>query len=137
MRKILLAFGLFTLSFAQLTAMEKTQRGPAPVDRSLELSRKFDDRMRAYRPFGQTALLPDISFILDFSLVGRNKKDEEFEHLVIPRLWHRHHDGHGHGMLNEKRGFNLNYGELFLYAPVDPYFDLHATIPFSELGGQI
>ncbi|MEJ5339495.1 MAG: hypothetical protein WHS43_07560 [Aquificaceae bacterium] len=113
---------------------------PEPADRSLQLRAKFDERLRAYQvsPFRQTAFLPDISFILDFSAVARNRKDKEYEELVIPRLWHRHeHNGHGHALLNDKRGFNLNYGELYLYAPVDPYFDLYATIPFSEDGAEI
>ncbi len=124
----------------QAKPKEKPSEKPAPADRSLQLRAKFDERLRAYQvsPFRQTAFLPDISFILDFSAVARNRKDEEYKKLTIPRLWHRHdHGDHGHGMLNEKRGFNLNYGELYLYAPVDPYFDLYATIPFSEHGAEI
>ncbi|MEN3027868.1 MAG: hypothetical protein ABDH29_01270, partial [Aquificaceae bacterium] len=117
---------------------EETKK-PTPADRSLQLRTRFEDRIKAYQvsPFRQTAFLPDISFILDFSLVGRNRKDREFRELVIPRLWHRHEEEHGHSLLNDRRGFNLNYGELFLYAPVDPYFDLYATIPFSEHGAEV
>jgi hypothetical protein len=75
---------------------------------------------------------------VDTSFVARNKNDQEFKHLEIPGLYHRHEgNGHGHGTLNEKRGFNLNYAELYLYAPVDPYFDLYATIPFSEDGAEV
>ncbi len=129
----------------KIQAMEKSQQAkpeekPQPADRSLQLRAKFDERLRAYQisPFRQTAFLPDISFIMDFSAVARNRKDEEYKELEIPRLWHRdEHKDHGHGILNEKRGFNLNYGELYLYAPVDPYFDLYATIPFSEEGAKI
>lgn len=70
--------------------------------------------------------------------MARNKNDREFRHLEIPGLYHRHEgNGHGHGAINEKRGFNLNYAELYLYAPVDPYFDLYATIPFSEDGSEV
>ncbi len=119
---------------------EEAQK-PMPADRTIQLRLKYDDRLRAYQvyPFKQTAFLPNISFILDTSFVGRNKKDQEFKELEIPGLYHAHGDahGHGHGALNEKRGFNLNYGELYLYAPVDPYFDLFATIPFSEEGSEI
>jgi hypothetical protein len=58
--------------------------------------------------------------------------------LEIPGLYHRHEgNGHGHGTLNEKRGFNLSYAELYLHAPVDPYFDLYATISFSEDGAEV
>jgi hypothetical protein len=119
---------------------EEAQK-PMPADRTVQFRLKYDDRLRAYQvyPFKQTAFLPNISFILDTSFVGRNKKDQEFKELEIPGLYHAHGDahGHGHGALNEKRGFNLNYGELYLYAPVDPYFDLFATIPFSEEGSEI
>ncbi len=119
---------------------EKKEENPTPADRTLQLRAKYEERLRALRisPFKQTAFLPDISLIVDVSTVGRNIKDKKFEELEIPELYHRHgQEGHGHGMLNEKRGFNLNYAELFFYAPVDPYFDLYATIPFSEHGAEI
>lgn len=132
----------------KIEALEKAQKGqeekkaerPLPADRSLQLRAKYDDRLKAYQitPLRQTAFLPDIAFIVDTSLVGRNRKDEEYKNLEIPGLFHAHkHEGHGHAGLNEKRGFNLNYGELYLYAPVDPYFDLYATIPFSEEGSEL
>lgn len=119
----------------QKPAVESQQEAqkPTPADRTLQLRLKYDDRLRAYQvsPFRQTAFLPDISFILDASLVGRNRNDQEFKKLEIPGLYHSHaHEGHGHGALNEKRGFNLNYGELYLYAPVDPYFDLFVNHSF-------
>ncbi|WP_448588150.1 hypothetical protein [Thermocrinis sp.] len=135
----------------KIEALEKAQKAeakgetkkediPSPADRTVQLRGKFEERLRAFQvsPFRQTAFLPDISLILDTSLVGRNKNDKEFRHLEIPALYHGHeHNGHGHGMLNEKRGFNLNYAELYFYAPVDPYFDLYATIPFSEHGAEV
>ena len=40
-------------------------------------------------------------------------------------------------MMNEQKGFNLNYAELSLFAPVDPYFDLTATLPFSSDGVEL
>ncbi len=130
----------------KIEALEKAQKGqeekkaerPLPADRSLQLRAKYEERLKAYQisPFRQTAFLPDIAFIVDTSLVGRNRKDEEYKELEIPELFHTHKEG-GHAGLNEKRGFNLNYGELYLYAPVDPYFDLYATIPFSEEGSKL
>lgn len=35
------------------------------------------------------------------------------------------------------QGFNLRATELTFFAPVDPYFNLYATIPFSEEGGEL
>ncbi len=124
-----------SLERAQKEEVQKDTQRPEPADRSLRLRAQFDDRLRAMQvsPFRQTALLPDISLIVDTSLVGRNRKDEEYKELEIPRLYHRHHNGHGHSHeLNEKRGFNLNYAELSLHAPVDPYFDLYTNLHFSE-----
>ncbi|WP_340694394.1 hypothetical protein [Hydrogenobacter thermophilus] len=116
-------------------AKEKTK--PVPADRTLQLRVKYDERLKAYQiyPFKQTAFLPDISFIMDTSLVGRNRNDQTYKQLEIPGFWHPHGDNSEE--LNKNRGFNLNYGELYLYAPVDPYFDLYVTIPFSEDSSQI
>ncbi|WP_333785099.1 hypothetical protein [Thermocrinis sp.] len=119
---------------------EKKEEKPTPADRTLQLRSKYEERLKAFQisPFRQTAFLPDISLIVDTSVVGRNRKDKELKELKIPGLYHKHeHDKHGHGAPNEKRGFNLNYAELFFYSPVDPYFDLYATIPFSEHGAEV
>ncbi len=80
--------------------------------------------------FSQSKFVPDISFILDGSYVGRNVNDETLKNLRVPELIPS-------GISNPNRGFNLNFGELSLYSPVDPYFDLSATIPFSENGVAI
>ena len=39
--------------------------------------------------------------------------------------------------LEQKKGFNISEGELFLFAPVDPYFNLYANIPFTEDGAEL
>jgi hypothetical protein len=80
--------------------------------------------------FSQTKFVPDISFILDGSYVGRNVNDETLSNLRVPELIPS-------GISSPNRGFNLNFGELSLYSPVDPYFDLSATIPFTENGVAI
>jgi hypothetical protein len=136
MKKAMLLLAIFSFAFAQEV---KKEQEPAPADRSLQLRSKYDERLKALQitPTGQRSFL-NLSLIVDTSFVARNKNDQEFKHLEIPGLYHRHEgNGHGHGALNEKRGFNLNYAELYLYAPVDPYFDLYATIPFSEDGAEV
>ena len=80
--------------------------------------------------FSQTKFVPDISFILDGSYLGRNINDETFRNLGVPELIPS-------GRSSSNRGFNLNFGELSLYSPVDPYFDLSATIPFTESGVEL
>jgi hypothetical protein len=124
---------------SEATKEVKKEQESAPADRSIQLRSKYDERLKALQiiPTSQRSLL-NLSLIVDTSFVARNKNDQEFKHLEIPGLYHRHEgNGHGHGTLNEKRGFNLNYAELSLYAPVDPYFDLYAVIPFSEDGTEV
>lgn len=138
MKKAMLLLSIFSFAFAQEV---KKEQESAPADRSLQLRSKYDERLKALQitPTGQRSLL-NLSLIVDTSFVARNKNDQEFKKLEIPGLFHRHEGnghGHEHGALNEKRGFNLNYAELFLYAPVDPFFDLYATIPFSEGGAEV
>jgi hypothetical protein len=136
MKKAMLLLAIFSFTFAQEV---KKEQEPAPADRSLQLRSKYEERLKALQiiPTGQRSLL-NLSLIVDTSFVARNKNDQEFKHLKIDELYHKHEgNGHGHGALNEKRGFNLNYAELYLYAPVDPYFDLYATIPFSEDGAKV
>jgi hypothetical protein len=136
MKKAMLLLSIFSFAFAQEV---KKEQESAPADRSLQLRSKYDERLKALQitPTSQRGLL-NLSLIVDTSFVARNPNDQEFKHLEIPGLYHRHEgNGHGHGTLNEKRGFNLNYAELHLYAPVDPYFDLYATIPFSEGGAEV
>lgn len=85
-------------------------------------------------PFSQVKFIPGISFILDFSFVQRNLDQEIFQGLEIPGLIENHaheHNGHAHHPLNYEKGFNLNYGELALYATVDPYFDMFTVFHIS------
>ena len=80
--------------------------------------------------FSQSKFVPDISFILDGSYLARNVNDETFGKLTVPELILP-------GMSSPNSGFNLNYGELSLFSPIDPYFDLTATIPFTESGVEL
>jgi hypothetical protein len=80
--------------------------------------------------FSQSKFVPDISFIVDGSYVGRNVNDETFGKLTVPEFIPA-------GVSSPNRGFNLNYGEMSLFAPVDPYFDLTATIPYTDSGVEL
>ena len=91
--------------------------------------------------FSQAKFVPDISFILDISAVSRDMKDDNYEILEIPGFTHSHEPGdeheHSHAPMHAKRGFNLNYGELALYAAVDPYFELFATFHLTSESFEI
>jgi hypothetical protein len=97
-----------------------------PVDR------KYSESPRPLEIYSlpRNKLIPDISFIVDGSYLGRNVNDETFNRLAVPGLIPP-------GTSASNRGFNLNYGELSLFSQVDPYFDLSATIPFSSDGVEL
>lgn len=89
------------------------------------------------RSFEQSKFIPDISLIMDASLVNRNVADDEVAHLEIPGVAHgllgsHSHDGASHSPYNANNGFNLNYAELVLSSSVDPFFTMDGVFHFSE-----
>lgn len=116
---------------------------PEPADRAYLLKKQYDDPLKPWGVYSAPAgkFVPDISLIVDGSYVNRNLDDEKFKSLEIPEFIHSPAEeaghGHSHGMMNEQKGFNLNYAELSLFAPVDPYVDLTATLPFSSDGVEL
>ena len=114
-----------------------------PADRAYLLKKKYDDPLKPWGVYSAPAgkFVPDISLIVDGSYVNRNMDDEKSKSLEIPEFIHSPAEeaghGHSHGMMNEQKGFNLNYAELSLFAAVDPYFDLTATLPFSSDGVEL
>ncbi len=94
------------------------------------------------RTFSQSQYIPDISLILDASLVSRNVKDSEVAHYEIPGIAHgligeHSHGGVTHSSYNAKNGFNLNYVELVLSSSVDPYFTMDGVFHISEGGIEV
>jgi hypothetical protein len=87
-----------------------------------------EQQTKSGSPFNQSKFVPDISMIVDLSLVSRDIDNSIFSDLLIPGLTHHHEDGEEHGSMNSHKGFNLNYGELAFYSIVDPYFDLFAVL---------
>lgn len=80
--------------------------------------------------FGGSALNnPNISLVLNTFYYGSGRKDGEIQNQSIP--------GYTTTGLDRRNGFNLDAAELFLFAPVDPYFNLYATIPVSENGAEL
>lgn len=81
--------------------------------------------------FGGSALTnPYISLLLDSFVYGSNLSDSELANRGISGFTNLGKDA--------RSGFNLgpaeDGGELFIFAPVDPYFNLYANIPFSDEG---
>jgi hypothetical protein len=80
--------------------------------------------------FGSSVLTnPNISLILNTFAYSSNLKEEELETRNIP--------GYTTEGIENRNGFNLESAELFLFAPVDPYFNLYATIPVTEDGAEV
>ena len=114
-----------------------------PADRAYLLKKKYDDPLKPWGVYSAPAgkFVPDISLIVDGAYVNRNLDDEKSKSLEIPEFIHSPAEeaghGHSHGMMNQQNGFNLNYAELSMFAAVDPYFDLTATLPFSSDGVEL
>jgi Phosphate-selective porin O and P len=77
-------------------------------------------------PFVQSIMNPDISLIVDGSLVKSNNGDSDRALFSVPGFL----DTVDSDGLNN--GFNFNYAELGISSTVDPYFDLSAVITFSS-----
>ena len=94
------------------------------------------------RTFEQSKFIPDISLVMDASLVNRNISDDEVAHLEIPGVAHgllgsHSHDEATHATYNANNGFNLNYAELVLSSSVDPFLSMDGVFHFSEHGVEI
>jgi uncharacterized coiled-coil protein SlyX len=72
---------------------------------------------------------PYISLTLNSFFYSSNIDERNLRNRGIP--------GYSILGLEQKKGFNISEGELFLFAPVDPYFNLYANIPFTEEGASL
>lgn len=97
---------------------------------------KSEETVAGQKPSGVTGLFggstlsnPNISLILNTFFYSSNLKQEHLATRGIP--------GFTSNGINKTKGFNLDSAELFLFAPVDTYFNLYATIPFTENGAAI
>ena len=77
--------------------------------------------------FGASALTnPNISLVLDTFAYASNLNNDALEGRGIP--------GFTTSGLEQRKGFNLREAELFLFSPVDPYFNLYVNLPVSDDG---
>jgi hypothetical protein len=80
--------------------------------------------------FGGSSLTnPNISVILDTFVYGSNLANDELEQRGIPFF-----TTNG---LERRYGFNVNSAELFIFAPVDPYFNFYTAIPVTADGAEL
>jgi len=80
--------------------------------------------------FGSSAFTnPNISVVLDTFYYSSNLANDELANWNIPGFTTQGPD--------QRNGFNLDSVELFIFSPVDPYFNLYANIPATENGVSV
>jgi len=83
--------------------------------------------------FDQSAFLPGIALIGNMSAVSRNISNEAYANYAIPGFLNTP----GELPFNEKRGLNLNYGELEIFSTVGPYIDVFSAFHIAKDGLEI
>ncbi|MBA4373598.1 MAG: hypothetical protein C0402_12160 [Thermodesulfovibrio sp.] len=114
-----------------LELKEELQRSrKEEIARSEEKVVEVDRSQKATGLFGTSNLMnPNISLILDTFGYSSNLKESELRTRRIP--------GYTTEGITNRKGINLDSAELFFFAPVDPYFNLYATIPITEDGVEL
>ena len=80
--------------------------------------------------FGGSAFTnPNLSVVLDTFGYSSNLTNDELANRGIP--------GFTTQGLDHRNGFNLDSVELFIFSPVDPYFNFYTNIPVTENGVSI
>jgi hypothetical protein len=81
--------------------------------------------------FGGSAFTnPYISLVVNTFFYSSSRKQEELDARVVPGFTNLPQEG-------RSKGFNFESAELFLFAPVDPYFNLYANLPVTEDGIEL
>ena len=80
--------------------------------------------------FGGSALSnPNISLIVNSFFYSSNISGADLPNRGIP--------GFTTAGIGRQKGFNLDSAELFIFAPVDPYFNLYTNIPVTEDSAEV
>ena len=107
---------------------KKTEVAAAPE--SKEKPAEVQPVQKAAGLFGGAAMSnPNISLVLNTYGYSSNLTTEEVRNRGIA--------GYTTRGIDRRNGFNLEAAELALYAPVDSFFNLYATIPVTEDGAEL
>ncbi|MGV8057592.1 MAG: hypothetical protein AB2L12_06175 [Smithellaceae bacterium] len=102
----------------------------AVTPESKETPSEIKKETKATGLFGGSALSnPNISMVFNTYAYSSNLTTDEIRNRSI--------GGYTTTGLERRNGFNLDAAELAIYAPVDPYFNLYATIPVTEDGAEV
>jgi len=103
------------------------------ANKEQQLEEKMKKALNGTDSFNQQAFVPNIAFIANMSAVARNVSNEEYSNYAIDGFIKKA----GEIPFNEKRGFNLNYGEMEISSSVDPYFDVTSALHIEKEGLHI
>ncbi|MEK6776466.1 MAG: hypothetical protein AABY87_06245 [bacterium] len=111
----------------------KEELGPGKRDEAAKTGGKPQEEARPQEVtgfFGGSSMTnPNISLVLDTFYYSSNRKDAELVKSGIP--------GFTTVPPEQNNGFNLRAAELFLFSPVDPYFNLYSNLPVTEDGIEL
>ena len=137
-KTILISVALSTL-LLHATENENLEKRVESLEKALkanqeqQLEEKMQKALNSSDSFNQQAFVPDIAFIANMSTVARNVSNEEYRNYAIDGFINKA----GEIPFNEKRGFNLNYGEMEISSTVDPYFDVETALHIEKEGLHI
>ena len=97
------------------------------------LEEKMQKAISGSDSFNQQAFVPNIAVIANMSTVARDINNEAYREYAIDGFI----ESAGEIPFNEKRGFNLNYGEMEISSTVDPYFDINTALHIEKEGLHI
>ena len=135
-----LIIGVFVVSTLVLYAEDSSlEKRVELLEKALKASQEkiLEEKMQkaigANDSFNQQDFLPNIAFIANMSAVARDISNEKYREYAIDGFIKRA----GEIPFNEKRGFNLNYGEMEISSTVDPYFDIDTALHIKKEGLHI
>ena len=137
-KTILISVALSTL-LLHATENDNLEKRVESLEKALKanqerlLEEKMKKAISGSDSFNQQAFTPDIAFIANMSAVARNISNEEYSNYAIDGFVNQA----GEIPFNEKRGFNLNYGEMEISSTVDPYFDIDTSLHIEKEGLHI
>ncbi|HHH51643.1 MAG TPA: hypothetical protein ENK76_04680 [Campylobacterales bacterium] len=138
MQKIIVGVSIMGTLFLQANDTDLEKRVES-LEKALKnnqeklLEEKMQKAINGSASFNQSAFVPNIAFIANMGAVARNINNKDYSNYSIPGFI----TTAGEIPFNEKRGFNLNYGEMEIYSTVDPYFDVNTALHIEKEGLHI
>jgi hypothetical protein len=118
---------------SQSKTIEEQQKNIEELKEQIKVKGAEETSAQASKPtglFGGSLMTnPYLSLVLDAKGFVSNLKNDALESRGVPGF-----TTEGRGLRN---GFNVDAAELFIFAPVDPYFNLYVNIPVTQDGAEL